>query len=301
MLKNDEYNRAPEVSQGSAEGASGLKLKSNLGNKELEGMKPCPHCDRMIDEEDRVCMHCGFDLKKGKTVQEMNKKLPVSPKMLITLIVVIALLVGGYIYRQQLSSLIDDKVGTNLTEQVDKYAPTETSTEEMDVEGDETNNDSKIGKDGLGEIVDGQVVVDGIKEVVKVNPFSSLDLEELTYKKEDLIAEVADLKEELKYSKSDYASMSKDLARAKKGYKSSLSKAGKYKAAYLDKSRSRDKRLGYKEQYTQYMEEAKGFKEEHSELFKEVKALKGKITEPKKNLAKKILELNQVSEAIKSK
>ncbi|MCK5834407.1 MAG: hypothetical protein KAG98_01575 [Lentisphaeria bacterium] len=302
-MKNDEYNTAPEMNQGSGEGSSGLKLKTNLGNKELEGMKPCPHCDRMIDEEDRVCMHCGFDLKKGKTVQELNKKLPVSPKLLVTVIVVILLLAAGYLYRQQISEAIDEKAGTNLTEQVNKYAPVDSATGEEGtaVDGKDASDAAKAVKEVTLDEEGNVVEEDAVAVVAKVNPFASLDLEELTYKKEDLVTEVADLKEELKYAKTDYKSMSKDLARAKKGYKSSISKAGKYKAAYQDKNRSRDKRLEYKEQYIQYKEEATGYKEEYSELAKEVKVLKGKIAEPKANLAKKELELEQVNEAIKGK
>jgi hypothetical protein len=301
MLKNDEDNKVV------GSNTNGLRLKTNVGNKSLEGKKPCPHCDRVIDEEDRVCMHCGFDLKKGKTVKELNKPSLISLKLVVAVTVIIGSVGGIYLYRQQVSEFIDEKAGTNLAEQVKKYAPVASAEEgESDsvlskkiVSG--VVNDAQEGGDQLSdEVGSSKQVVEADNAVVN-NPFRSLDSEELTYKKEDLTSELADLKEEVKQALLDYRASAKELSQAKKGYQLSLSKAAKYKAAYMDKTKPRDKRMDYKERYVQYAREAKDYKQEYQDLLKDVKELKAQIKAPKDSLAKKTLELKQVNDAIKSK
>ncbi len=49
-----------------------------LGGKAqaLSGGKPCPQCEMVANQQDRVCLSCGYDFESGKKVRTKIEKAP---------------------------------------------------------------------------------------------------------------------------------------------------------------------------------------------------------------------------------
>lgn len=49
-----------------------------LGGKAqaLSGGKPCPQCELVMNQQDRVCLSCGYDFESGKKVRTKIEKAP---------------------------------------------------------------------------------------------------------------------------------------------------------------------------------------------------------------------------------
>jgi hypothetical protein len=42
----------------------------------LSGGKPCPQCELVMNQQDRVCLSCGYDFESGKKVRTKIEKAP---------------------------------------------------------------------------------------------------------------------------------------------------------------------------------------------------------------------------------
>ncbi|NQZ59941.1 MAG: DUF805 domain-containing protein [Lentisphaeraceae bacterium] len=79
---------APVIAKKTPEQRPKLRLKGkDYGDEDvkeevLENGKPCPSCKKTLAENAKLCVDCGFDLKKGKKTKiakAKNKKGPVNP------------------------------------------------------------------------------------------------------------------------------------------------------------------------------------------------------------------------------
>jgi len=236
----------------------GLSLKSRETQIQ-SGKQRCPHCDRVIPEGDRICMECGYDLKKGKTQQERNRKSGSPVKALVAIAFIAGVAAAGYYFKDQIKELIEGKKDTieasdngDFDDSFDDATATETSTEE------------KV-------TLDPNFKIEGDPEEMRDN--LEMEIEDL---RSDLEGKQADLND---YN-AEYKEYVGEYRKAKKSEDKYMATYNKAKAAKASRSKIesiKEKVIEFREMRKEYETEAKLAKKELTPLKTEVEGLKKKL------------------------
>lgn len=240
------------------------KLGLSLKSRETQiqgGKKRCPHCDRVIPEDTRICMECGFDLKKGKTQQERNKKSGSPVKALVAIAVIAGVAAAGYYFKDQIKEFIDSK----------KDAIEATDGESADFDdsfGDapatETSADTKV-------TLDPNFKIEGDPEEMREN--LEMEIEDV---RSDLEGKGADLKDYEAIYKENVA----EYRKAKKSEDKYMAIYNKAKAAKASRSKIesiKERVVEFRDMRKEYETEAKMAKKELTPIKTEVEGLKKKL------------------------
>lgn len=240
------------------------KLGLSLKSKETQiqsGKKRCPHCERVIPEDTRICMECGYDLKKGKTQQELNKKSGSPVKALVAIAFIAGVAAAGYYFKDQIKELIEGKK--------DAIEATDGDSSELN---DSYGDDSAVGSSAGAEVtIDPNFKIEGDPEEMRDN--LEVEIEDF---RSDLEGKQADLKD----YETDYKEYVTEYRKAKKSEDKYMALYNKAKAAKASRSKIdsiKDKVVEFRDMRKEYETEAKMMKKEVTPLKKEVEGLKKKL------------------------
>lgn len=71
----------PASNKPPADGDNAFLLELGGRAQALEGGKPCPNCDRVLNQTDRVCLGCGYDTELGRKVRTKVEAAPKPKKV----------------------------------------------------------------------------------------------------------------------------------------------------------------------------------------------------------------------------
>ncbi len=242
---NDNYQKNIEPQLGLG---SGLSLKKE--GPQVSGQKKCPHCERMIDEDAKICTECGYDLVHGKTAQELARggKFPI--KTIFTLAAVAALGYVGYMYKD---TIID--AGKQAIEE----------NTDIDLRSDDEKAAQKA------ELPDPYGFADKNFEQLEETKY------ELEGEREEVAGQYETDKEDLDQLKEEISQYQEEYDAAEKKVKKSKDTAIKAKKRSKQGKMSRDKVAEYIDVYKTNVEEFKDIKAEMTKLKVELKEIEAKL------------------------
>ncbi len=270
---NEDSNVAPEIKPvGEDSGKPRLQLKSHEG-PQLDGQKKCPHCERMIPEDDRICLQCGFDLKSGRTQQERERKSGSPVKVVLALAVLAGLAYAGYRFNDDIKKFlgIEGKAGTEISD---------TSAEDI-VEAD-VEDVEEVAETATGKL---EFKIEGDPEELKEE--LEMQIEDFKSELEGMTEDLNDAKSQVKEYKAEYETAKKAELKAKKLY-------DKYKRS----SKSKSKITDLKDRYKEAIATKKEYEAEYKKVLKDYNQMKSQTSKMKKDLTSAEAKLKQIVEYI---
>jgi len=273
MLDKQYEDVAPELKPITDENEKlGLSLKSR--EKQITpGKKRCPHCDRVIPEDDRVCMSCGYDLKKGKTQQERNKKSGSPVKVLLTLAFLAGAAAAGYYYKDQIMELVNGKK--------EAIEASESDSSNFDIGTDQGLGDTAEPK------LDPNFKISGDPQ--EVYDDLEVTIEDLTSELEGKQSDIKDYETEYK----EYVTEFKKATKSKEKYMALYKKAKTAKASRSKIESIKEKVIEFRDMCKEYESEGKLAQKELMELKKSEAGLTKKLKETKAKLKQVEAYMNQ--------